>query len=86
MLYLQQEDLAGMRRKVTEAQDAHRKAMRELTLIEERKGELVQSLTDTEELIRLGKMPPPRDLLMELAQSKALALWDNRRAARVPIM
>ena len=86
VLYLQQEDLATMRRRVTEAHETHRTCVRELTLIEERKAELLLALKDTENLIRLGKMPPPRDLIMELPQSKALGHWDNRKEARAVIV
>ena len=86
MLYLQQEDLAALRKRVTEDQEAHRAALRELTLIEERKTELVAELTDTENLIKLGKMPPVRENLMELAQSRALGVYDNRKSARHVIL
>jgi hypothetical protein len=60
--------------------------VRELTLVEERKEELALEFKDTENLMKYGRMPPPREAVVELAQSKALGLWDNRKSASVEIL
>jgi hypothetical protein len=86
ILYLLQEDLAALRKRVTDAAEKHRAAMRDLTLIQERKAEMEVELRNTENLIRFGKMPPPSTQLMELAQSKALTAFDNRPAARAVLL
>jgi hypothetical protein len=86
VLYLQQEELSEVRKNVVEAREAHTAATRELHVIVERKEEMLSDLQDTKELIRTGKMPPPKPDIGDLAQSVTLERWENRKAAKEEIL
>lgn len=83
VLYLEQERLSQLRREVVEAQREHRDAVRDASLVLERKEELVKELEGTRQLIRTGKMPPPRKFVNEYAQNRALAVFDSRVSAPI---
>lgn len=86
MLFLQQEQLSVLRRKVVDAKEAHAAAVKEYSVVLERKEDLVAQLEKTQDLIRTGKMPPPDDNLMDVAQSKILERWDNRKSLKDSIV
>lgn len=86
ILYLQQEELSSLRRAVQLARESHTNALKDFTIISERRGEMVALLEQTQELIRTGKMPPPEEAMLELPQSKALEKWENRKSAKQTIL
>jgi hypothetical protein len=86
VLYLQQEDLARLRKRVVECEEVHRALVKELDLIVERKAELTKSYEETMALIQFGKMPQPPEMVLEVAQSPTLKRFDSRRNARRTIL
>ena len=86
VLYLAQEQLSELRRRLVVTKEAHIAATKDLHVILERKDEMESALKETQDMIRTGKLPPPKEELLELPQSKAIDAWESRAAAKNSIL